>query len=246
MNTPLREDDDLRCAEYALGVLDAHERAALEADVSRDGALQRALDAWQHRLAPLAEDLRAIEPPARVWTRIRRDLGFMSPQPESADAARKRWWDSLSLWRWLTMGASAAALVLLGVNFVLNRQPPQAPTTVAVASEYMVATIARKDGVAHWTATIDVRRARMVVVPAVLLSMPANRTTELWLILPNAKPVSLGVFPSDKPVMMTLPPEIMAQMSAQAVLAVSDEPSGGSPTGAPTGPVLATGTMHAT
>jgi len=246
MNTPLREDDDLRCAEYALGVLDAPERAALEADLSRDAALQRALDAWQLRLAPLTEDIRAIEPPARVWTRIRRDLGFMSPQPDSADAARKRWWDSLSLWRWLTMGASVAALVLLGVNFVLNRQPQQAPVTAAVASEYMVATIAPKDGVPHWTATVDIERARMVIVPAVLLSMPANRTAELWLIVPNAKPVPLGVFASDQPATMTLPPEIIAQMSAQAVLAVSDEPSGGSPTGAPTGPVLGTGTMHAT
>jgi anti-sigma-K factor RskA len=45
---------------------------------------------------------------------------------------------------------------------------------------------------------------------------------------------------------MTLPPEIVAQLSTQAVLAVSDEPPGGSPTGAPTGPVLATGQMHST
>ena len=102
MNTPIRDDDDLRCAEYALGVLDAQERAALEADVSRDPALQRALDDWHQRFAPLAEDIRAITPPERVWTRIRRDLGFMAPQsaPE-----HKRWWDSLNVWRWLTIGA---------------------------------------------------------------------------------------------------------------------------------------------
>jgi anti-sigma-K factor RskA len=243
MNTPARDDDDLRCAEYALGVLDAQERAALEAEVSRDPALQGALDIWQQRLVPLADEVRAIAPPERVWTRIRRDLGFLTPQ---GTPQRRRWWDSLSVWRWLTIGASAAALVLLGVSVTLLRQAPQAPPTAAVPSEYMVATIARKDGLVHWTATIDLRRARMVVVPAARAAVPANRTTELWLIPPNAKPIALGVFPADRPATMALPPEIVAQMSAQAVLAVSDEPPGGSPTGAPTGAVLATGQMHST
>ncbi|SAK53353.1 Anti-sigma-K factor rskA [Caballeronia temeraria] len=242
MNTPARDDDDdLRCAEYALGVLDAHERAALEADVSRDPALQRALDDWQRRVAPLAEEIRAIAPPERVWTRIRRDLGFLTPQ-----RSRERWWNSVNMWRWFTIGASVAALVLLGVTFTLLRQPAQAPTTAAVPGEYMVASIARKDGLVHWTATVDVRRARMVVVPAARVTLPANRATELWLIPPNAKPIALGVFPADRPATMTLPPEIVAQLSAQAVLAVSDEPPGGSPTGAPTGAVLATGQMHTT
>jgi anti-sigma-K factor RskA len=244
MNTPVRDDDDLRCAEYALGVLDAQERAAFQADVLHDPALQRVLEAWQQRLVPLAEDVRVIEPPARVWTRIRRDLGFMSPQTD--DTARKGGWNSLSLWRWLTIGASVAALVLLGVNVISTRQAPQAPAITASANDYMVATIARKDGIAHWTATVDVRRARMVVVPAAHLSMPANRATELWLIPPNAKPIPLGVFPSDQPATLSLQPEIMAQLSAQAVLAVSDEPAGGSTTGAPTGPILATGVMHTT
>ncbi|WP_321797243.1 anti-sigma factor domain-containing protein [Caballeronia sp. J97] len=244
MNTPARDDDDLRCAEYALGVLDADERAALEADVSRDPALQRALDAWQQRLASLADEVHAIAPPERVWTRIRRDLGFMTPQPGAP--ARKRWRDSLSVWRGLTIGASVAALVLLGVTFTLLRQAPQAPTTAAVPAEYMVAALARKDGVVHWTATVDLRRARLVVVPASRAAIPENRATELWLIPPNAKPIALGVFPADRPATVTLPPAIVAQMSAQAVLAVSDEPPGGSPTGAPTGTVLATGQMHST
>ncbi|SAK53972.1 Anti-sigma-K factor rskA [Caballeronia hypogeia] len=242
MNPPVRDDDDLRCAEYALGVLDAAERAALEADVSRDPALQQAFEVWQHRLAPLAEDSHAIPPPGRVWARIRRDLGFMSARPVAPE--RVRWRDSLSFWRWLTVGASVAALVLLGVTFSVMRQPLQTPTTAAAPGQYMVASIARKDGIVHWTATVDLQHARMVVVPAAHVTIPANRATELWLIPPNAKPIALGVFPADQPATMTLPPEIVAQLSAQAVLAVSDEPSGGSPTGAPTGPVLATGQMH--
>ncbi|KMZ13481.1 hypothetical protein BHUM_01933 [Candidatus Burkholderia humilis] len=244
MNTPAQNDDELRCVEYALGVLDAQERATLERNVARDPALQRTLDEWYRRLAPLAEDLRAIAPPERVWTRIQRDLGFLTAS--STTPQRQGLWDSLNLWRWLGIGASVAALVLLAVNLAQIRQTPKDAPAVTAANAYMVATIARKDSVAHWTATIDVRNARMVVVPAVMASIDKDKATELWLIAPNQKPVPLGVFPATESATMQLPPEIMAQLNTQAVLAVSIEPPGGSPTGQPTGPVVATGAMHST
>jgi anti-sigma-K factor RskA len=239
MNTPAH-DDDLRCAEYALGVLDASERAALERDIERDPALQRMLDTWHRRLAPLALDVRAVDPPARVWTRIVRDIGFLSAD---APPARRSVWDSLNLWRWLAAGASVAALALLGVNLVHMRQQPV--QTAVAPNAYMVATLARKDGLAHWTATVDVRNSRMVVVPAAPATLAADRATELWLIVPNEKPIALGVFPAVESATMQLPPDIMARLNAQATLAVSVEPTGGSPTGQPTGPVIATGGMHA-
>lgn len=243
MNTPADHDPELRCAEYALGVLDADARRALEASAARDPLLQATLARWQRRFAPLAEDVAPVAPPGRVWTRIQRDLGFFVPPAAHGIAPSDGWWNSLRLWRWVGLGASAAALGLLAVNLIrVNEAPPRA---AAVAGSYMVATIARADGVAHWTATVDLRRARMVVVPADKPTIAANRSTELWLIPPNAKPISLGVFTPDAPASMTLPPAIVAQLSARAVLAVSIEPRGGSPSGQPTGPVLATGAMHA-
>ncbi|WEY37695.1 anti-sigma factor [Paraburkholderia sp. SUR17] len=241
MNTPLSPDDHLRCAEYALGVLDSDSRRALEREVLRDPALRACLDNWLAHLAPLAEDLADVEPPARVWTRIQRDLGFL---PSRATAAsRGGWWNSLNVWRWLGVGASAAALVLLAVNIVTLREARQ-PSAEVAQNGYMVATLARSDGVAHWTATVDVKRGRMVVVPAVQPHVAANRSTELWLIPPGARPIGLGVVPINTAASMPLPPQVLAQMSTRAVLAVSVEPPGGSPTGQPTGPVIATGAMH--
>lgn len=245
MNTPAQNDDEIRCAEYALGVLDAQERRALETDVARDAALQRTLDDWHGRLAPLAEDIARVEPPGRVWTRIQRDLGFLTPQ--TGAPVRKGWWNSLDVWRWIGVGATVAALALLAVNLRQVRETPQPqPPVVAQAPQYMVAQLARKDGLTHWTATVDVQRARLVVVPAAPTTVASDRATELWLIPPDAKPIPLGVFPSDQPATVNLAPEIMAQLSTKAVLAVSVEPPGGSPTGAPTGPVVATGAMHST
>ncbi|WP_281718287.1 anti-sigma factor [Pandoraea apista] len=243
MNTPANQDDELRCAEYALGVLDAAERRALEQDANENPRLQASLHQWQARVAPLAEDVPPVEPPPRVWQRIQRDLGISlnGRAARPAASAPASWWNNLRLWRGLGIGAGVAALVLLAVNLGALRQAEQ-PT--AVTSPYMVATIARQDGVAHWTATVDTRRASMVVVPADKPVIAAGRATELWLIPPDAKPIALGVFPADQPASMTLSPEILAQMGTNAVLAVSVEPPGGSPTGQPTGPVVATGAIR--
>ncbi|WP_322015452.1 anti-sigma factor domain-containing protein [Paraburkholderia sp. J12] len=246
MSTPADHDPELRGAEYTLGVLDAHERRALERAAEADPVLLAAIERWQQRLAPLAGDLRPLAAPARVWTRIERDLGFL-PARETPPPAALAWWNSLPLWRMVGVGASMAALALAIVNVVALREArAPAPVAVAPGGTYMVATLARPDGVAHWTATVDLRRNEMVIVPAVKPEIGADRATELWVIPPGEKPIALGVFPADAPARMSLPAGIVAQLSARTVLAVSIEPPGGSPTGQPTGPVVATGPMHAT
>ena len=65
---------------------------------------------------------------------------------------------------------------------------------------------------------------------------------ELWAILPDQAPVSLGVLPDSETTRILVPAELRSQ-AAQITLAISDEPVGGSPTGAPTGDVLAAGAM---
>jgi len=241
MNTPVHPDDDLRCAEYALGVLDTDSRRALEREAARDAALRENLDAWLARLTPLAESLSPVVPPERVWTRIQGDLGFLAPVRRS----RGGWWDSLSLWRWLGVGASIAALGLLAVNLFVLHEAQQSVTAVA-QNGYLVARIARNDGVAYWTATIDIKHASLVIVPAVVPKVAADRSPELWLIPPGAKPIPLGVFAADAPVSVSLSAQMVSLIDTKAMLAVSIEPQGGSPTGQPTGPVVATGELKPT
>jgi anti-sigma-K factor RskA len=187
--------------------------------------------------------------PARVWTRIERDLGFLPPRRTPTQDAGP-WWNSLRLWRFVGVGASVAALALALVNVVVLREIHEAagpaPAAVAVpGGAYMVATIARPDGIAHWTATVDLRRSEMVVVPAVKPTVPAGRATELWLIAPGEKPVALGVCPADAPAHMNLPASVVAKLSARRAgrldrtdRRLADGPADRS--------VVATGTMHAT
>ncbi|MDZ7710578.1 MAG: anti-sigma factor [Roseovarius sp.] len=65
----------------------------------------------------------------------------------------------------------------------------------------------------------------------------------MWLIAGEAAPVSLGVLPQDRRAALPVPEDLRPRLRT-VVLAVSDAPPGGSPTGASTGAVLATGAVR--
>ncbi|VBB16642.1 anti-sigma factor [Burkholderia stabilis] len=237
MNTPLSSPDDIRCAEYVLGVLDAAERRRIEQALQRDPQLSASVLRWQKYLMPLNDDITAVEPPPHVWTRIQADLGFA---PASRPRPRAGFWNNLSGWRWIGIGSSIAAVALA----VLSVLPIRAPTIAEPGHDgYKVASLVRDGGAAGWTVIVDVERARMVIVPAADTPVAANRSTELWLIAPGARPASLGLIAADRPTVVPIPRTTLVSLDARAVLAVSLEPRGGSPTGQPTGPVLAKGAV---
>ncbi|MFM0441071.1 anti-sigma factor [Paraburkholderia strydomiana] len=240
MNTPLDDPDDLRSAEYALGVLDAAERSEIDEAMRHDHHLAANVARWQNRLMPLSEDIGEVTAPAEVWARIQSELGLAR---SAARAPRAGLWDNLRLWRLIAIGSSIVAAALAIVSVV---PVGRAPVTVPGNHDYMVASIVREGGEAGWTATVDVQRARMVIVPAGSALAAADRSTELWIIPPGARPVSLGIIAADRPTVVSLPQARLAQLTSRAILAVSLEPHGGSPTGQPTGPVLAKGIVGGT
>ena len=63
------------------------------------------------------------------------------------------------------------------------------------------------------------------------------------MIPPGGKPHSLGLVDPARPVKVMVPPELLPQVTADSTLAISLEPQGGSPTGQPTGPVIANGKL---
>ena len=79
-------DDDFAAAEYALGTLDAGERATLAARRLREPELDEAIRAWEARLAPLAEAAPAIEPPRDLLPAIEARIRGAAPEAP-ADAA---------------------------------------------------------------------------------------------------------------------------------------------------------------
>jgi anti-sigma-K factor RskA len=69
--------------------------------------------------------------------------------------------------------------------------------------------------------------------------MAPGTTWEMWM-LPGSKdaPVSMGLITTDADQTMKLRPALAHRMEGAWGVAMSVEPKGGSPTGAPTGPVI--------
>jgi anti-sigma-K factor RskA len=217
-------EDELLAAEYALGVLAGAERAAAEQRFAADRAFARLVTAWEQRLAPWAAEIPDVSPSPQVWDRIANAL--------PAQAQNRGLWQSLTFWRGLSFAAGALAAVCLAGVIYLGTLAPQQP---------LVATI-EGGGHRHFVATIDTKRGTVAVVPAAF-SADATRVPELWLIPSDGKPRPVGLLRADQTVTLALPAELAALAKSDAVLAVSLEPPGGSTTGLPTGPVIATGKL---
>src|SRR5260370_24559838 len=65
------EDDIALAAEYALGTLDADERARVETMMSLDKDFAAIVEAWEHKLGILNQMVGSIEPPAEGWDKIK-------------------------------------------------------------------------------------------------------------------------------------------------------------------------------
>lgn len=207
---PEEPSDAATVGEYLLGLLPAAEAATLETRLPREPALARLHGDWADALVTLAAG-RDVRPPAPLRSRIEARL-FGTPSPRRG--GRVLGWLGL-------MGGSvaafAAAFLLLdpsgGFDPVLHVDiaAPEAGLSVALGA--------------------DADTLRIINVAAA----PApGRSYELWLIVGDAAPVSLGLLPESGQIDVPRPPGL----AAGAVVAVSDEPAGGSPTGAPTGAIL--------
>jgi anti-sigma-K factor RskA len=218
-------EDELLAAEYALGVLTGADREAAARRVARERAFAAMVAAWQERLAPWAGEIGEVAPSPQVWERIAASL------PPAA--ARTSLWESLAFWRVFALAGALAAVCLAVVIYVGAARPGE-PLVAAIES----------GGQRSFIATVDIRRGTIAVVPAAF-SGDATRVPELWLIPPGGKPLPVGLLNGAKPVAIAIPAGLVAQTASGATLAVSLEPPGGSPTGAPTGPVIGAGKLTA-
>jgi anti-sigma-K factor RskA len=74
------EDHIALAAEYALGTLDADERAQVETMMSVDKDFTAMVQAWEQKLGVLNQMVGLIEPRPEVWDKIRTAIGHSAPQ----------------------------------------------------------------------------------------------------------------------------------------------------------------------
>jgi len=156
----------------------------------------------------------------------------------------------VSRWRRMTvvMGAIAALLALyIGLAQFAPGLVPLGPRSQVVAQApaqlgaRLVAVLQQEPTAPAFLLTVD-PQSRTLVVRRVSATPEAGRSYELWLISSQfPTPKSLGVVGNDEFTQRQIPGNFDVATLRAASYAVSLEPSGGSPSGVPTGPVLFTG-----
>lgn len=216
-------------AEYVLGVLSAQERRDFELRIKREPALAAEVEFWEQRLGVLASEVKSVEPPPQVWARIQAALAV-----SDRTAGRGSIWTNLAFWRWAAIGSATVAAASLAALAYVGRSPDP--------KQALTAKLDVSGGQAGFIAAIDPGHTGLTIIPASVTNLN-QRVLELWLIAPGDKPRSLGLIEPGRAVHIKLPTELMGRITADATLAVSLEPPGGSPTQLPTGPVIANGKL---
>jgi anti-sigma-K factor RskA len=169
----------------------------------------------------------SVEPPKQIAKVLEKRLFSNSVVGEKIS-----FWNSLGLWRGLT-AASMAAVIALGA---WNLRPlPEATSDKAMVAQ-MLGESPLKLAAYYNPASGELRLNRIQGAAHV------GRSLELWIIAEKEAPVSLGVLADAASTKVTVPVALREKFS-KGVLAITDEPAGGSPSGGPTGAVLAAGPL---
>jgi anti-sigma-K factor RskA len=244
--------------EVALATGTAEEQATIVERLGHDPDFVAERAAWEQRLAPLAEIVPPVMPSRGLWPRIAAEtyaeeepFGLLPPPPlrddgpvvdlEEAVARRTRHLQARLL-RW-RVAATALTALAAGLAFlaVLSPRLAEAPAPSPLSSQRYVAVVSPTGDAPPLLVSVDLGRGELSVEP-VDLKPPEGKALELWAVPPGAKPVSLGlVTAADR---RSIGPLAGAQWRDPGLLiAVSEEPLGGSQTGAPTGPVVYKGRL---
>jgi anti-sigma-K factor RskA len=230
--TPDAGGDDQFAAEYVLGVLPANEREALARRIATDADFARLVEAWEARLSPLNSGYDEIEVPASVKQALEARLfGRSTPATPKSGLLQ-----SLAFWRGLAVASLAAFFLAIAIPLFL----PAATTP----ETRLIASLAGDKTDVRYLAAYDAR-SNEIGLSHLAGDRAAGHDFELWVIKGKEPPVSLGVIPAGSHVHVVVAAGHRALIGSGVLFAISLEPRGGSPTGKPTGPVVASGDLQA-
>lgn len=229
-------DRERLSAEYALGVVEGDALAEANRLHATDPEFREDALLWSSRFATLLDDVEAVDPPSELLPAILAQL----------PRAKIHLGRPGDLRRWQAATAAMMALAAGLTMFIIVRPPTvvvRAPPLEGEKAERqpMVAAISG-DGsrvVANWDGD-----GKLFVVPVEVPKAPDGRAHELWMIPNEGKPRSMGLMP-EGPIVLNVARETADIFAVGATFAISIEPQGGSPTGQPTGPVIASGKLIA-
>jgi anti-sigma-K factor RskA len=215
---------DALCGEYLLGTLRGAARRRFERALREEPRVALRLAHYERAFVPRYSEMIEVQPSAGVWKRLDRELALAQ--------YRTPWHRRLAFWRGLAAAATAA--LALGIGFEMLKP---VPTEVPV----QIAQLAGKADAARVVARLTRDRRVLELQAARAYVAGPAQSYELWLLpAEGGPPLSLAVL-GTLDARFEVPSAYVARLRAGANLAVSVEPAGGSPTGAPTGSVILVG-----
>jgi anti-sigma-K factor RskA len=242
----MRFDDVHAIADdYVLGLLERAEERAVEAELLSNVDLAHAVAAARDRFLPLDMTAMPVAVSSTLWQSIesrlqekpamdaqtagdRQTRAAPDATPQSSPRAAND--NAATRWRRAALGGIAASLLLAaGLTFSLTR----------TVEPLVVAVLLDEAGTVQ-AVVEDFGSSRAVVRLLEDVTVPADRTMQVWTLPSRDRgPVSLGLLEDARSTRLQ-PPPLPRPQDAQ-LYEITLEPAGGSPTGRPTGPILAKG-----
>ena len=241
--SPSRDDQlspperDALAGEYVLGLLEGAEFAAAERRLDTDRDFAASVERWRRHFFAFDTTATPLAPSPSLWRQIEASLtsaaapASAAPSPAPTANRLADWWNSLFVWRGAAFaGALATVLLAVGLFGALDRAKRQ-PLMVAVlltegnAAAAVVNTFA--DG-------------RVEMLPLQSIDVPAGKALEIWTLWDRAVgPRSVGLIDKARSTPLRLD---NLPLGKDQLFEITLEPASGSPTGRPTGPIIAKGT----
>lgn len=226
----MTQDDLERVGEYVLGLLEGADREAFERQLAQSEELAAAVAKLRGRMHALDDTATTLPANPALWARIEAQLGDRPSTPIETRVARPA---NNNRWMQWT-GIAASMLVSLGLGYLAGT------ATVTQRQPVMVAVLVSEDAMQPGAIVEAFADDSVRLVPLDRFEVPEGRVLEVWTLPdPATGPVSLGTLNNPQTINLT-GPDLPPPMSGQ-LYEITLEPTGGSPTGRPTGPILVKG-----
>jgi anti-sigma-K factor RskA len=238
--------------EYALGVLEGEERAEIEAHLARACPhCTPGIEKARWVVAQLAQISPQAQPPQSLKGKILNAVKSSGNAAEFAKPAPSR--ATFPVWAW---AAAAALAIMTGYSIrqmgnqnaqlaVLRREMKIATlqnkalqdqlevnrqiTTVMMAPDSMPLKLMPKDKNMPMVHAYLHPHMGVAITCEQMPAIPAALTLQLWSVPKNGKPMSVAIFHPDSQGQIAIVAPVNMPMNEIAMLAVTEEPAGGSP-----------------
>jgi anti-sigma-K factor RskA len=247
------QERDALAGEYVLGLVEGTEFEAVVRRLDVDRELAASVEGWRRHFAAIDATATPIAPPAGLWPRIEGEIAGLAqgvaaatqaaprttpaqPRPAAARPSRlAAWWNSLFVWRGAALAGALAAIVLaIGLVGALDKAKRQPLMVAVLLTETSLAA-----AVVHTFAD-----GRVEMVPLQNIAVPEGKALEIWTLWDRSVgPRSVGLIQSARSTTLKLD---RLPLGKDQLFEITIEPATGSPTGRPTGPIVAKGTTAQT